>query len=65
MSGADIIIARTRLKVGWRNKISKWKEPGAETLRSHTDPSVEVRYEARVQSNFVEVKGRNINIHTK
>lgn len=33
-------------------------------LRFHTDPQVvKVRYEARVQSNLMEVKAGNINIH--
>lgn len=64
MSGADIIHAKTtRLKLVSRKKIAEWREPEAETLRFYTDPQVEVRYEARVQRNFMEVKGRNININ--
>lgn len=32
-------------------------------LRLHTDPKVQVRHEARVQSNFMEAKDRCININ--
>ncbi len=46
-SGADIIHGKTtRLKLVSRKKIAERREPEAETLRFHTDPQVEVRYEA-------------------
>lgn len=60
MREADIILSKTRLKLVRR----KQRVPEAETLRFHTDPrGVKVTYEAKVQSNFMEVKARNININ--